>query len=173
MNRRYVTLPSQLYWLLPLVLIATLLTGCWCGNTYAVARGALDVVVDALPLPPGSEILERYDGISTGQVEACRSVKTELLVGNELPASEVYQFYKDQLIAQGWSVALEDTRGVVLKRDNRYGIEISDNYNVSNLSRDTIENAETQFESLVFIGIGYGVYDPKECQEAIEKLGQP
>lgn len=153
------------------VLALVLLSGCQCSHSrsaYTTAREVLDTEVDALPSPAGSQILARYDGVSTGQVEACRSVVTELLIGSDLPATDVYQFYRDQLVAQGWNVGLEGPRGVVLEKDGRYGIEVSDNYYVSTgIPRDTIKSAESQFESLVFIGIDYGVYDPEECRHAI------
>jgi hypothetical protein len=164
-----------------IVLVLVLLIGCrlpYDDFAYTSAREILNTEVDALPLPPGSQILARYDGVSTGQIEVCRGMITELLVGNNLSAADVYQFYRDQLVALGWEVTLDITLdeapGVTLEKDNRYGIEISDNYYVSTgISRDTIKNAETQFESLVFIGIGYGVYDPEECQQAIDKLASP
>ena len=164
-----------------LALILVLLTGCHFSHSnsdYVRAREVLDAEVTALPLPPGSQTLARYDGVSTGRVEACRGVVTELLVGNILPSSDVYQFYKDRLVARGWKVTLDITLdeapGVTLEKDGRYGIEVSDNYYVSTgIPRDTIKSGEARFESLIFIGIGYGVYDPEKCQQAIDKLDRP
>jgi len=166
----------RLYWHVTVaVLTVVLLTGCQFSSgssAYTNVREVLNTEVDALPVPPGSRILARYDGVSTGQVEACRGVVTELLVGNNLPASDMYQFYKDQLVTQGWVVTLDinldEAPGVTLEKDGRYGIEVSDNYYVSTgIPRDVINSAEAQYESLVFIGIGYGVYDPEKCQQAI------
>jgi hypothetical protein len=90
----------------------------------------------------------------------------------------VYQFYRDRLVVQGWEVTLDITLdeapGVTLEKNGRYGIEVSDNYYVSTgIPRDTIKSGEAQFESLVLIGIGYGVYDPEKCQQAIDKLDRP
>lgn len=142
--------------------------GCQCGSDYEAAREKLDAEIDVLPLPPNSQVLARHDGLSTGQIEACRSVITELLVGNDMPASEVYGFLRRQLTAQGWSVGLEGPRGVVLRKDDRYGIEISDNYYATGrIPRDVIEDAQPRFVSLVFIGIDYGIYDPEWCEEAM------
>jgi hypothetical protein len=162
-------------------LILALLTGCHFLHSdfdYARAREVLDAEVNALPLPPSSQILARYDGVSTGRVEACRGVVTELLVGNSLPSSDVYQFYRDRLVAQGWKVTLDITLdeapGVNLEKDGRYGIQVSDNYYVSTgIPRDTIKSGEARFKSLVFISIGYGIYDPEKCQQAIDKLDRP
>jgi hypothetical protein len=159
------------------MLISILLISCQCSCSTSIhtkPREVLDAEVDALPLPPGSQILARYDGISTGQIVECQGVITDLLIGNSLPAADVYRFYRDELVARGWQVTLEVSRGVVLKKNGRYGIEISDNYYVSTgIPRDTIKSAESQFESLVFIGIGYSFYEPEKCQKAIDALGNP
>lgn len=163
------------------ILLSILLIGCQCSCSNSVHmndREVLDAEVDALPLPPGSQILARYDGISIGQIVECQGVVTELLIGNSLPAADVYRFYRDELVARGWEVTLDITLdeapGVTLKRDGRYGIEVSDNYYVSTgIPRDTIKSAESQFESLVFIAIGYSFYEPEKCQKAIDALGNP
>lgn len=164
-------------WLQPLLGVMVLaslasLTGCGylsSRQAYATARVALDAEVDALPLPPGSKLLARRDGISTGHVEPCVCVTTELLLGNGLPAPDVYRFYRDVLTAQGWEVKLEIADGAVLVRE-RAGLEVSDLYYTSAVTDHAkIRSFESQYESLALVGMAYTVFDPKVCDEAVKK----
>lgn len=170
------------FWILPqdhwmaltaMVLVLPLLLSCQPRSASNSARETLDAEVDMLPLPQSSQILARNDRTGGGQIPECAGVVTELLLGNSMPPQDVYEFYREELLSRGWRTRSEDTHGIVLFKDERTGIEISDSYYSSAVaSHNQIRNWEQQFQSLTYISVGRSFYDPAECEEALERIGK-
>jgi hypothetical protein len=156
------------------VMIALLLlASCRFRPSYDSARGTLDAEIEMLPIPPGSQVLARHDGISSGQIEECAGVFTELLLGNDLSTADVHQFYSEKLTTSEWEVRLGNKDAIVLHKGDRYTVEISNNYYTSTVARhDKIKIWESQFQSLTYIVIGYAMRDPAECQAALDSIGK-
>lgn len=134
------------------------------------ARDILDAEVEALPVPPGSVILARNDRLGGGQIPECAGVVTELLLGNDAPAEDIYEFYTKELPSQGWNIDFQGTYSIGLSKGKRFRMEVSDSYYFSSVApHNQIQIWEQQFRSLTYIGIGYSFYDPAECEEALDR----
>jgi hypothetical protein len=143
----------------------------WQGP-YNRARSALDAEVIALPLPPDSAVVARHDGLSSGRIDECRGVITQLLVGSDLSVEEIFTFYATRLPASGWTLAHEIHPGkhseIAFERDELYGMIISDMYQYSfGFAREEIVRAEGGFESVVEIGVSRYVYTAEKCAQAV------
>lgn len=153
--------------------MVTLLLLIACRSNTSSAREILDAEVEKLPIPSGSVILARNDTLGGGQIPECAGVVTELLLGNNAPAKDIYQFYTEELPSQGWKVDFQGTHSIGLYKEERFGMEISDSYYFSTVApHNQIQMWEQQFSSLTYISIGYSFYDAAECQEALERIGE-